>query len=88
MITDKDTPQIAQARFFHPNGIEDAATGSAAGPLGGFLFQKGYMHRDKDYAVLQGVKLQQPSILRLRVTGGGIWVSGASTIVMEGILHV
>ena len=88
VITDKDTPQIAQARFFHPAGGEDAATGSAAGPLGGFLFQKGYIHKDKEYAILQGVKLQQPSILRFRFTGAGIWVSGASTIVMEGILHV
>lgn len=87
-MTDKDTPQIAQARFFLPGGGEDAATGSAAGPLGGYLFQKGYIHKEKEYAVLQGVKLQQPSILRFRVTGAGIWVSGASTIVMEGILHV
>ncbi len=87
-LTDKDTPQIAQARFFHPGGIEDAATGSAAGPLGGYLFQKGYIHKDKEYAILQGVKLQQPSILRFRVTSAGIWVSGASTIVMEGVLHI
>ncbi|MGX5819519.1 PhzF family phenazine biosynthesis protein [Chitinophaga lutea] len=89
-LTDKDTPQIAQARFFNPGAgiVEDAATGSAAGPLGGFLFQKGYIHQQKDYSILQGVKLQQPSVLRFRVTQEGVWVSGSATIVMEGILHL
>lgn len=89
-ITDKDTPQIAQARFFNPGiGIdEDAATGSAAGPLGGFLFLKGYIHQHTDYSILQGVKMNQPSVLRFRITSEGIWLSGSSIIVMEGILHV
>ena len=89
-ITDKDTPQIAQARFFNPFiGIdEDPATGSAAGPLGGFLSIKGYIHQNIDYSILQGVKMKQPSVLRFRVTPEGIWVSGSSVIVMEGILYI
>ncbi|WP_343701783.1 PhzF family phenazine biosynthesis protein [Chitinophaga sp.] len=88
-LTDKDTPQTVQARFFNPAaGAEEAATGSAAGPLGGFLFQKGYIHQNKDYSLLQGVKMGQPSILRFRATQDGIWVSGSSVIVMEGILHL
>ncbi|RPE09536.1 PhzF family phenazine biosynthesis protein [Chitinophaga lutea] len=88
-LTDKDTPQLAQARFFNPAGpAEEAATGSAAGPLGGFLFQKGYIHQNRDYSLLQGVKMGQPSILRFRTAQEGIWVSGSSVIVMEGILHL
>jgi len=49
---------------------------------------KGYIHQHTDYSILQGVKMNQPSILRFRVTPEDTWLSGSSIIVMEGVLHV
>jgi PhzF family phenazine biosynthesis protein len=89
-ITDQDPVYVAQSRFFNPGiGIEeDPATGSAAGPLAGFLHAKKYILPHKEYSVLQGVKMGHPSTLRLRVSDEGIWVSGASVIVMEGLIYL
>lgn len=79
---------LAEPRFFNPGiGIEeDAATGSAAGPLAGYLQMLGYIETDKDYLFLQGRFIDQPSTIRVKVEEDGIWVSGSSTIVMEGKL--
>jgi trans-2,3-dihydro-3-hydroxyanthranilate isomerase len=81
---------IAETRFFNPFiGIdEDAATGSAAGPLAGFLHQQGMIEKDRPYTFLQGVVMQHPSVIQVEVTDNGIWVSGSSVIVMEGRLYV
>lgn len=89
-ISEDGSPYIAQSRFFNPGiGIdEDAATGSAAGPLAGFLFDKGYIQPETDYAILQGVKMEQPSTIRFRITDEGIWISGSAVIVMEGDLYL
>ncbi len=80
---------FAQTRFFNPGiGIdEDPATGSAAGPLAGYLFQKGYIQRDTIYQLLQGVKVNHRSVIRFEVTNEGIWISGYSVIVMEGTIY-
>ena len=88
-LTDQDPVYMAQSRFFNPFiGIEeDPATGSAAGPLAGFLFQNDYIRQNKDYSILQGEKMGQPSTLQLRVSDEGIWVSGSSVIVMEGAIY-
>ena len=89
-LADDDSDFIAESRFFNPKfGIdEDAATGSAAGPLAGFLIEKGVIGQNQDVSVLQGVKLGQPSVIQLRVEDKGIWVSGRSQIVMEGKLFL
>ena len=81
---------VAETRFFNPGiGIdEDAATGSAAGPLAGYLLQHGYIQTDNNYTILQGVKMQQPSTIHVKVTTEGTWVSGTSVIVMEGKLYL
>jgi PhzF family phenazine biosynthesis protein len=81
---------LAEARFFNPGmGIdEDPATGTAAGPLAGYLEQLGYIPKDKEFKILQGAAVEHPSDLRVKVTGEGIWVSGSSTIVMEGVLYL
>lgn len=84
------TGLIAESRFFNPGiGIdEDPATGTAAGPLAGYLHRLGYIKQDLDYRVLQGTYIDHPSIVHVNVSGDGIWVSGASVIVMEGKLFL
>ncbi|MET3980945.1 trans-2,3-dihydro-3-hydroxyanthranilate isomerase [Mucilaginibacter sp. UYP25] len=79
---------MAQARFFNPSiGIdEDPATGTAAGPLAGYLEKLGYIEKDSDYYIVQGIFVNQPSTVRVKVVDDGIWVSGSSVIVMEGSL--
>ena len=81
---------IAEARFFNPYfGIdEDAATGSAAGPLAGFLHHQGIIEKNRPYTFLQGVSMLHPSIIQVQVEDSGIWVSGSSVIVMEGRLYI
>lgn len=85
-----ETDHIVQARFFNPYmGIdEDAATGTAAGPLAGYLHHQGYINPNQNYRILQGVKLNQPSTILVNVTTGGILVSGSGIITMEGVLYL
>jgi len=81
---------LAEARFFNPGiGIdEDPATGTAAGPLAGYLEKLGHIKKDKDFRILQGTAVKHPSIIRVNVSNEGIWVSGSSVIVMEGTLYL
>jgi PhzF family phenazine biosynthesis protein len=81
---------LAEARFFNPGiGIdEDPATGTAAGPLAGYLQTLGYITRNTDYTILQGTAVKHPSSIHVNVSEDGIWVSGSSVIVMEGTLYV
>lgn len=85
-----DKTLLAETRFFNPGiGIdEDPATGTAAGPLTGYLGKAGYAERDKDYTILQGVAIQHPSLIHTKLSSDGIWVSGSSVIVMEGVLYL
>ncbi|TWJ00046.1 PhzF family phenazine biosynthesis protein [Mucilaginibacter frigoritolerans] len=85
-----DNDILAEARFFNPSiGIdEDPATGTAAGPLAGYLQKLGYISKDKDFRILQGEYVNQPSIIHVKVVDDGIWISGSSVIVMEGKLYL
>ncbi|WP_295716012.1 PhzF family phenazine biosynthesis protein [Mucilaginibacter sp.] len=85
-----DAPYIAEARFFNPGmGIdEDPATGTAAGPLAGYLEKLGHIKQNQDYQILQGTAVQHPSSIHVKVAGDGVWVSGSSVIVMEGTLYL
>jgi trans-2,3-dihydro-3-hydroxyanthranilate isomerase len=89
-MLEQNSEYFAQTRFFNPGiGIdEDPATGSAAGPLAGFLFDNRLIQKDISYKLLQGVKMNQPSIIQLVVKAEGIWISGSSIIVMEGVLYL
>ena len=89
-IADKDSGYLAHARFFNPGiGIdEDPATGSAAGPLAGFLFQKNRIDLNTVYQILQGEKMGRPSVIQFEVKNDSISISGSSVIVMEGVLFV
>jgi trans-2,3-dihydro-3-hydroxyanthranilate isomerase len=81
---------VAETRFFNPGiGIdEDPATGTAAGPLAGLLEMLGYIEKNKNFQILQGRFVDHPSTIRVKVVENGIWVSGSSTIVMEGQLFL
>jgi trans-2,3-dihydro-3-hydroxyanthranilate isomerase len=85
-----DDDHIAEARFFNPLiGIEeDAATGTAAGPLAGILQLRQLIAIDNDYYILQGLQLRQPSMIEVRVTGDGILVGGTAVVTMEGQLYL
>jgi trans-2,3-dihydro-3-hydroxyanthranilate isomerase len=88
-----DTPiadVLAESRFFNPGiGIEeDPATGTAAGPLAGYLHMLNYINKNQDYQILQGTYVNQPSTIHVNVADDGIWVSGSSIIVMEGKLFL
>jgi PhzF family phenazine biosynthesis protein len=89
-ILENDPEYLAQARFFNPGiGIdEDPATGSAAGPLAGYLLQKGYVQPETDYKILQGAEIGRPSVIHFNASPDGLWVSGSAVIVMEGKLHI
>jgi len=84
------TEYLAQTRFFNPSiGIdEDPATGTAAGPLAGYLESLGYINKDVDYQILQGEYVNQPSTIRVKVVADGIWISGSSVIVAKGELYL
>lgn len=89
-IPNNDPEYLAHARFFNPGiGIdEDPATGSAAGPLAGYLLQKGYVRSETDYKVLQGAQIGRPSVIHFNATSEGIWISGSAVIVMEGKIRI
>ena len=81
---------VAHARFFNPTlGIvEDAATGTAAGPLACQFVA----HRlAKDGATLrieQGDAMGRPSVLEVHVSGSAVSVSGRCVIAGSGRLRV
>lgn len=89
-ISDEHQEHIVEARFFNPIiGIEeDPATGTAAGPLIGFLTKNRYTQLNKEYKILQGVKLNQPSLIEVMSRQNDILVGGSSAITMRGELYI
>jgi PhzF family phenazine biosynthesis protein len=87
---DQDQGHVIESRFFNPViGIdEDAATGTAAGPLMGFLAKNNYIQLNKEYRILQGVQLNQPSLIETIVREGDILVGGTSCITMRGEIYL
>jgi trans-2,3-dihydro-3-hydroxyanthranilate isomerase len=85
---DADAP--AQARFFGPNvGIaEDPATGSAAGPLAAYLVAHELASERRPVIIEQGRTMGRPSRIEVRVSGGGVRVSGQAVLVVEGRLRI
>ncbi|MCD0465797.1 PhzF family phenazine biosynthesis protein [Flavobacterium sp. ENC] len=81
---------IVQSRFFNPIiGIdEDAATGTAAGPLAGLFLHQKIIEKNSSYQILQGVKLNQPSLIEVAVKDNGVLVGGSSVITMEGKIYI
>ncbi len=79
-IAEEGQEHIVETRFFNPIiGInEDPATGTAAGPLIGFLTQKKFTKSEKEYKILQGVKLKQASMIEVMNREEDILVGGSS----------
>ena len=85
---DTNVPDTAYARFFNPMvGLwEDAATGTAAGPLAAYLGAEGFLATNS-LAVEQGVKLGRRSILNIRL-GPDPELSGAGIVVLRGSISI
>jgi PhzF family phenazine biosynthesis protein len=85
---DEDRPQTAYARFFNPTvGLwEDAATGTAAGPLAAYLAGEGLL-ANNELAIEQGTKMGRRSILRIRVDREP-QLSGTGVVVLRGVLRI
>jgi PhzF family phenazine biosynthesis protein len=85
---DEHRPQTAYARFFNPTvGLwEDAATGTAAGPLAAYLASEGLL-ANNELAIEQGTKMGRRSILRIRVNREPE-LSGTGIVVLRGVLRL
>jgi len=81
---------IAHARFFNPTlGItEDAATGTAAGPLACQLVAQNIAKDGTTMIVEQGYAMGRPSLIRVRVSGNTVQVSGECFVSGTGQLRV
>jgi trans-2,3-dihydro-3-hydroxyanthranilate isomerase len=85
----------AYSRLLSAGGIEDPATGSAAGPAGCFIAKYGFVPPDQAGAIvfLQGVLVRRPSRIHVNVTlsGGdvaGVKVGGPAVVVGEGAVRL
>jgi PhzF family phenazine biosynthesis protein len=85
---DISAPETAYARFFNPTvGLwEDAATGTAAGPLVAYLASEGLL-KNNELAIEQGTKMGRRSILRVRITPAPE-LSGTGIVVLRGVIRL
>jgi PhzF family phenazine biosynthesis protein len=83
---DPQVPDSAYARFFNPTvGLwEDAATGTAAGPLAAYLGRENLL-REAKLVIEQGVKMGRRSLINVRLAPDPE-LSGAGLIVLRGTL--
>jgi PhzF family phenazine biosynthesis protein len=86
---DEQAPQKAYARFFNPTvGLwEDAATGTAAGPLCAYLGSLGMLDSTGELIIEQGTLMGRQSFLRLRLTPDAV-LSGTGVLVFLGNLMI
>ena len=86
---DPSSPDTAYARFFNPTvGLwEDAATGTAAGPLCAYLDAEGLLNPGKTLVVEQGVKMGRRSLLQVCLTPDPE-LSGTGVVVLRGTLDL
>jgi PhzF family phenazine biosynthesis protein len=85
---DPHAPATAYARFFNPTvGLwEDAATGTAAGPLTAYLGSASLLTHSA-LAIEQGTKMGRRSILKVRLTPEPE-LSGAGVVVLRGVIRL
>ncbi|WP_328306221.1 PhzF family phenazine biosynthesis protein [Actinomycetospora sp. NBC_00405] len=89
VIGRQSTVVEAQARFFNPGmGLdEDAATGTAAGPLAADLMGLGRLGPDGALTIRQGETMQRPSTIRAVVAPGcSVAITGTATLSARGWL--
>ncbi len=81
----------AHARMFNADPadlLEDAATGSAAGPLGAYLLRHKIVPAGR-LVVEQGYEMGRPSLLHVEVDESGrIGVGGQTVVVGEGVMYL
>lgn len=85
----RDSADAVVARFFFGQRgaiVEDPATGSACANLGGWHVASG--QRDVALRVSQGEHVGRPSLLRLRVEDGAIFVSGDVVELGRGVVRL
>ncbi|MFG1811953.1 PhzF family phenazine biosynthesis isomerase [Streptomyces sp. NPDC049040] len=82
-------------RMFSPSYgvVEDAATGSAAGPIAIHLARHGLIGYGRRIEITQGVEIGRPSPMGALVHGEGdrvdsVEVDGHGVVTIEGVLHV
>lgn len=82
-------------RMFSPayGVVEDAATGSAAGPIAIHLARHGLGRYGRRIEITQGVEIGRPSPMGALVHGEGdrvdsVEVAGHGVVTIEGVLHV
>lgn len=80
----------AHARFFNPTVgiVEDAATGTAAGPLGCQLVRHGIAKEGVALTIEQGYEMKRPSLLHVEVRGDVVKLAGRGVQVIEGRIRV
>ncbi|HEY0342137.1 MAG TPA: PhzF family phenazine biosynthesis protein [Steroidobacteraceae bacterium] len=85
---DPQAPDTAYARFFNPTvGLwEDAATGTAAGPLTAYLGSEGLLAHGA-LAIEQGTKMGRRSILQVRLTPEPE-LAGTGVVVLRGVISL
>ncbi|RJG40615.1 PhzF family phenazine biosynthesis protein [Mesorhizobium sp. DCY119] len=85
---DADAPDTAYTRFFNPTvGLwEDAATGTAAGPLAAYLAATGNL-KHNELVIEQGTKMARKSILHIRLTPEPE-LSGTGIVVLRGVIRL
>ncbi|HEY6413579.1 MAG TPA: PhzF family phenazine biosynthesis protein [Edaphobacter sp.] len=81
---------IAHARFFNPTVgiVEDAATGTAAGPLACQLVRHGVAKDGTTMTIEQGYEMKRPSLLRVEVHGEVVRLAGRGVQVIEGAIRI
>ncbi|MDT6985776.1 PhzF family phenazine biosynthesis protein [Streptomyces lusitanus] len=84
-----------RARMFSPayGVVEDAATGSAAGPLAIHLARHGFAEYGQDIEILQGVEMGRPSLMTATAEGADdhvetVHVRGHGVVAAQGVLRV
>jgi trans-2,3-dihydro-3-hydroxyanthranilate isomerase len=94
--SDPGSDPVAYSRLLPGGGgIEDPATGSAAGPAGCFIAKYGFVPASRVNAIvfLQGVLVRRPSRIHVNVTMNGgditrVKVGGPAVVVGEGTVTV
>lgn len=71
-----DVTQFEGRTWDNAGAVEDAATGSAAGPVAAYLVQHGIRQADEEIVLTQGRFVHRPSELRMRVLEDGVRVAG------------
>jgi PhzF family phenazine biosynthesis protein len=81
---------IAHARFFNPTMgiVEDAATGTAAGPLACQLVSHGIARDASALLIEQGYEMNRPSILRVEVDKKTVRLAGRCVKVIKGTMRI